>query len=136
MADSFEQLGYQQESPSVRNSFLAGAQELRNGIPPGEAPNTAGPDMVKAMSTDLWLDFLAIRLNEELVEGKSFVINLNTPDNNERFVIELSNGVLTSIADKNSVDPDLTITINRTDLEKIMMRLSDLRKWLNRVMQP
>ncbi len=128
LADSFEQLGYQQESPSVRNSFLAGAQELRNGIPPGEAPNTAGPDMVKAMSTDLWLDFLAIRLNEELVEGKLFVINLNTPDNNERFVIELSNGVLTSIADKNSVDPDLTITINRIDLEKIMMRLSDFEK--------
>jgi alkyl sulfatase BDS1-like metallo-beta-lactamase superfamily hydrolase len=33
LADVFEQIGYQQESPSVRNSFLAGAYELRNGIP-------------------------------------------------------------------------------------------------------
>ena len=28
LADAFEQIGYQQESPSVRNSFLAAAFEL------------------------------------------------------------------------------------------------------------
>ena len=33
LADVFEQIGYQRESPSVRNSFLAGACELRSGIP-------------------------------------------------------------------------------------------------------
>ena len=38
LADAFEQVGYQQESPSVRNSFLAAALELRSGIPEGAAP--------------------------------------------------------------------------------------------------
>jgi len=38
LADAFEQVGYQQESPSVRNSFLAAALELRSGIPSGAAP--------------------------------------------------------------------------------------------------
>ena len=39
LADVFEQLGYQQENPGLRNSFLAGALELRSGIPQGEIPN-------------------------------------------------------------------------------------------------
>jgi alkyl sulfatase BDS1-like metallo-beta-lactamase superfamily hydrolase len=33
LADIFEQLGYQQENPGLRYSFLAGAYELRTGIP-------------------------------------------------------------------------------------------------------
>ena len=35
LADVYEQIGYQKESPSLRNSFLAGAYELRHGIPQG-----------------------------------------------------------------------------------------------------
>lgn len=59
----FEQIGYQKESPSVRNFFLAGAYELCNSIPSGASPKTSGPDMISAMTTDLWLDFVAIRLD-------------------------------------------------------------------------
>ncbi len=36
LADVFEQIGYQQENPGLRNSFLAAAYELRTGIPQGE----------------------------------------------------------------------------------------------------
>jgi alkyl sulfatase BDS1-like metallo-beta-lactamase superfamily hydrolase len=45
LADSFEQLGYQQENPGLRNSFLAAAYELRTGIPEGEAASSSGPDV-------------------------------------------------------------------------------------------
>ena len=31
LADVYEQLGYQQENPGLRNSFLSGAYELRSG---------------------------------------------------------------------------------------------------------
>ena len=44
-----------------------------------------------------------------------------TPDNDEKFVVELSNGTLTNIKGFQAKDPDLTITINRSDLEKTMM---------------
>ena len=37
LADVYEQIGYQTESPSVRNSFLAAAYELRHGLPAGRA---------------------------------------------------------------------------------------------------
>jgi alkyl sulfatase BDS1-like metallo-beta-lactamase superfamily hydrolase len=121
LADVFEQIGYQQESPSVRNSFLAAAYELRNGIPTGASPKSSGPDIVRAMTTELWLDFLGVRLDSELASGKAFKINLVTPDNDEQFVLELSNGTLTNIAGFQADDADLTVTINRSDLEKTMM---------------
>lgn len=121
LADIFEQIGYQQESPSVRNSFLGAAYELRSGIPDGASPKTAGPDMVRAMDTELFLDFLGVRLDSKKAEGKAFKINLSTPDNNEKFVLELSNATLTNISGFQAKDADLTITINRSDLEKTMM---------------
>ncbi|MBW2706280.1 MAG: SCP2 sterol-binding domain-containing protein, partial [Deltaproteobacteria bacterium] len=121
LADVFEQIGYQQESPSVRNSFLAAALELRSGIPEGATPKTGGPDIIQAMTTELWLEFLAIRLDSKKAEGNEFKINLVTPDNDEKFVVELSNATLTSIEGFQVKDADLTITINRSDLEQTMM---------------
>jgi alkyl sulfatase BDS1-like metallo-beta-lactamase superfamily hydrolase len=121
LADVYEQIGYQKESPSVRNSFLAGAYELRNGIPQGASPKSTGPDMIRAMTTGLWLDFLGIRLDSKNSEGLNFVVNLVTPDNGEKFVVELSNATLTNIKGYQAEKPDLKITINRSDLEKTMM---------------
>ena len=121
LADVYEQIGYQKESPSVRNSFLAGAYELRNGIPQGASPKASGPDMVRAMTTDLWLDFMGIRMDAEKAEGKHFVINFITPDNGEQYVVELSNSTLTNIKGQLAKSPDLTITMNRSDLEEVMM---------------
>jgi len=121
LADVFEQIGYQQESPSVRNSFLAAAFELRSGIPSGASPKTAGPDLIKAMSTQLFFDFLAIRLDSRKAEGMAFTINFVTPDNGEKYIVELSNSVLTSIEGYSADDANLTLTINRADLEPVMM---------------
>ncbi len=63
LADVFEQIGYQKESPSLRNSFLAGAYELRSGLPKGIPPKSTGPDVIRAMSTESWLDFLGISVD-------------------------------------------------------------------------
>lgn len=121
LADVFEQIGYQQENPGLRNSFLAGAYELRSGIPEGESPKSTGPDMIRAMSTELFLEFLGIRMDSRKAGGMEFTINLVTPDNGERFVIELSDSTLTAIEGFQAEDADLTITIDRADLETVMM---------------
>jgi alkyl sulfatase BDS1-like metallo-beta-lactamase superfamily hydrolase len=73
------------------------------------------------MTTELWLDFLGIRLDSQKAEGKQFTINLSTPDNGEQFVVELSNGTLTNIEGFQAKDADLTITIDRADLVQTMM---------------
>ena len=122
LADAFEQLGYQKESTSLRNSFLAAALELRSGIPAGLPPRTVGPDTVRAMSTDLWLDYLGILVDSRKAEGKSFVINLVTPDDGGRYVLEMSNATLSSLAGFQAANADLTITIDRVDLEPVIMR--------------
>ncbi|WP_120500744.1 alkyl sulfatase C-terminal domain-containing protein [Roseovarius sp. EL26] len=80
LADAFEQIGYQQESPSVRNSFLEGASELRYGVPAGFVADLARPDIIRTMSTSMWLDFIAIRRGSSKVVGVNFVVNLNLPD--------------------------------------------------------
>jgi alkyl sulfatase BDS1-like metallo-beta-lactamase superfamily hydrolase len=121
LADVYEQIGYQRESTGTRNSFLAGAYELRHGIPQGASPKASGPDMIRAMSTDLWLDFLGIRLDGDKTAGKHFVINFVTPDNGEKYVVELSNSTLTNIKGHQAEKADLTITMNRSDLETVMM---------------
>ena len=122
LADAFEQMGYQKESSSLRNSFLAAAQELRAGIPTGLMPRSASPDTVRAMSTELWLDYLGILLDSRKAEGLAFTINLVTPDNGEQHVLELSHSTLTNIQGYQAKNADLTITINRADLVPIMMR--------------
>lgn len=120
LADVFEQIGYQKESPSVRNSFLSAAYELRNGFPSGVTAQSVSPDTVRAMSTELLLDFFGIRLDSQKAAGMKFTINLLTPDNGEKFVVEMSNSTLTNIKGFQTKNPDLTIAINRSDLELIM----------------
>jgi alkyl sulfatase BDS1-like metallo-beta-lactamase superfamily hydrolase len=121
LADVFEQIGYQQENPGLRNSFLNGAFELRSGIPEGASPKSSGPDVIRAMSTELFLDFLGIRMDSRKAGDMEFTINLMTPDNGEKFVLELSNATLTNIEGYQADDADLTVTINRADLEDTMM---------------
>lgn len=128
LADAFEQIGYQQESPSVRNSFLAGAFELRSGIPTGGIPNTGAPDVIRALTTSQFLDFLGIRLDSAAAEGTSFIVNLVTPDTSGKYVVELSHATLTNLEGFLSDDPDLTITVNRSDLEEAMIGATTLQQ--------
>jgi alkyl sulfatase BDS1-like metallo-beta-lactamase superfamily hydrolase len=120
LADVFEQLGYQCESSSLRNCYLAAAMELRDGIKEGMKPHRGGPDILKAMSTDMFIDFIAIHVDARKAERMQFKINLITPDNRENFLIEMSNETMTHIKGYLCRDPDLSIVINRSDLEQIM----------------
>ena len=122
LADAFEQIGYQQESSSLRNSFLAAALELRSGIPAGLMPRVASPDTVRAMGTDLWLDYLGILVDSRKAAGLAFKVNLVTPDVGEKYLLEMSNSTLTSIAGFQASKPDATVTVNRADLEQVMMQ--------------
>jgi len=124
LADAYEQLGYRAESTSVRNTFLQGAYELRNGLPGGLPPRSSSPDVTRAMATESWLDFLGISLDPRKAEGIRFTINLVTPDNGEQFLIEMSNATLTNIKGVQAEKPDLTITVDRADLNQVMMGAS------------
>ncbi len=60
LADAYEQLGYQAESGPWRNFYLSGAKELRKGM--GDSlTSSMDRDMIAGMSTELLLDYLAMR---------------------------------------------------------------------------
>jgi alkyl sulfatase BDS1-like metallo-beta-lactamase superfamily hydrolase len=127
LADVYEQIGYQQENPGLRNSFLAGAYELRSGIPEGATPDSMSPDIARAMTTDLFLDFLGILMDGRNADGMAFTINLVTPDNGEQFVLEMSNNTLTNIEGYQAEDADLTLTITRLGLAQAMTGAKSLQ---------
>ena len=86
-----------------------------------ETVSSSSPDVIRAMSTELFLNFLGIRMDSRKAEGMRFTINLVTPDNGEKFLIELENATLTNIKGFLAEKPDLTLTINRSDLEQTMV---------------
>lgn len=127
LAAIFEQIGYQQESPSVRNSFLSAAFELRSGIPEGVPPST-GSDVLRALTTEMFFDYLAIRLDSSQVEDVEFVANVEHPDTGEKLVIELSNGTLTTQVGFAASDPTFVVTIDRADFEGVIVGTSTLNE--------
>jgi alkyl sulfatase BDS1-like metallo-beta-lactamase superfamily hydrolase len=79
------------------------------------------------MTTDLFLDFLAILMDSRKAEGMEFTINLITPDNGEKFVIELSGATLTNIEGYQAENADLTLTIPRLGLAQVITGAKSLQ---------
>ena len=121
LASVFEQLGYQYESASMRNVFLSSAQELRNGAPAVAAARGTSPSLARAMTTTQWWDAVATRVDSGLADGTNFTMNFSSPDTQQNFVVEMSGGTLSNIEGYLSDDADVTITMNRSDLETVIM---------------
>lgn len=130
LAAVFEQLGYQYESASMRNVFLAAAQELRNGMPRIPAPRGTSPSLARAMTTSQWWDSVAIRVDSERADGMDFTMNFLTPDTGQQFVVELSGGTLTNIEGFQAEAPDVTVSIDRERLNEVIMGNTTLEELL------
>ena len=72
------------------------------GLTAPAAPARAGPDIVRALSLDLFFDFLGVRLNGEKAEGKTIVVNWAFPDTGQRYALTLQNCALTYLADRHA----------------------------------
>ena len=121
LADIFEQLGYQQENPGLRNSYLAAAYELRTGIPQGETANSSSPDVVRAMSTELFLNFLGHPHGQP--QGRGHAVHDEPCHAGQWREVHGRAGERHAHQHQGipGRKPDLTLTINRSDLEQTMM---------------
>lgn len=136
-ADALEQLGYATESATWRNAYLLGALELRQGRPDTAARAPVSPDLVRAMSLDLFFDYLAVRLNGENAEGHRFVLNWIFPDGDHpaggrRYVLTLQNCALTYLAERQSEHPDATVTLGRPVLDRLVLRELTIEEAIDR----
>ncbi len=126
LADTLDQLGYQSENGTWRNFYLSGAKELREGVQPTAYANTASPDMVSSMPIENFFDFLAIKLNGLKAAENPMSINFNLPDQNKKYFVQIKNGVLNYSPDKNKDDATLTLTIDRKDLDSLIIGTATL----------
>ena len=127
-ADALEQLGYQAESGPWRNFYLTGAQELRNGVQKLPTPNTASPDTVRAMTPEMFFDYLAVHINGEKAADAKAVLNFDFGEDGGTYKVELENGVLNHTADTQASDADATITLSRDVLNKIILKEETLKE--------
>ena len=121
LADTLEQLGYQSENAVWRNFYLTGAQELRHGVQKSMPGNTRSPDMVAAMSLDLFFDFLGVRLNGPKANGQRLVINFEFPDVQEKYIVRLENSVLTHTKGQRDEQATASVTIPRAVLNQVIL---------------
>lgn len=94
-ADALEQMGYQAESATWRNAFLYGAQELRHGVVQMPARVATGADTLAGLSSDIFFDMLAIRIDPEKAASQSMVVNWHFPDRAEKLVMTIAHSTLT-----------------------------------------
>lgn len=127
-AAALEQLGYQAEAGPWRNFYLTGAKELREGVKQLPTPDTASPDTVRAMSLDLFFDYIAMRVNGPKAAGKSIMLNFDFPDTKEQYLLELSNSALSHLAGRQSDKADATVIIDRSTLNDIVLGETMLEK--------
>ena len=83
-ADTLEQLGYQAENGTWRNFYLSAARELRDGVVVMPTPSSASADAVKAMSVEMFLQYLAVRLNGPKAADRAYVFDLRFTDLGEQ----------------------------------------------------
>ncbi|SDR95898.1 Alkyl sulfatase BDS1, metallo-beta-lactamase superfamily [Paraoerskovia marina] len=124
-ADTFEQLGYQAENGTWRNFYLTGAMELRDGIRKQHVLVTASADSVRAMSVSMFLDYIAMRIKAPEAVSLSSTFAVVLPDIDEKYVLELGNGVLNH-RPGTSDDVQATLTFDRSVLDAVVLGTTDI----------
>ncbi len=121
-ADALEQMGYQAESATWRNAFLYGAQELRHGVFQMPVRPGMGADTLAGLSSDVFFDLMAIRLDAKKAAGQSLVVNWRFTDRNETLVLTLKHCTLTHRMGETAANADVSVTTTRATMDQIVMR--------------
>ncbi|WP_017584888.1 alkyl/aryl-sulfatase [Nocardiopsis ganjiahuensis] len=118
LAGVYERLGFGAENGTWRNFYLQGAAELRRGKP--DLPPNLGAGMAAALSVDQLFESLAIRVNGPKAWEEHFVIDWVFTDRDTTYRTTLSNGALTTREKPRRGEPDLTITLNKFRLLRLL----------------
>lgn len=119
LADVYDQLGHGAENGPWRNFYLVGAAELRSGPTPVDI-DTTDPAMMMALTVDMIIDSMAVRIDGPRAADTGFVMDWHLTDENRVVRLRLSHGALTHrTASPNAPlrgDPDVTLTLTKASL--------------------
>lgn len=123
-ADAMEQLGYQSESSTWRNSYLLAAQELRT--PPGAGAHQTLPissDMLALLPLARFLEFLAIRIDGNKAQELQARWNWTLVEEDGRSQeqrLTLSHGALSHLSGRHEGAVDAHIVCSRAQLAELL----------------
>ncbi len=120
-ADAMEQLGYQSESATWRNSYLLGARELRDGPPRSAQATTAiiAAEVVAAVPLEMFLDVLAIRVNGPKAQDMKLRFDWTLTDDGSCRKVTLVNGVLNHSVGSHGESAQASVHLSRGQLATI-----------------
>lgn len=128
-ADALEQLGYQAESATWRNAYLFGARELRMGKLQLNPRTILGADLIRAITTETFFDFMGVRLNADRAAGHRFAIDWRFSDTGQSITLNLENSTLTHMPGP-AADATLVVSTTRPVLDALMVRQSTVAQSL------
>lgn len=125
LAQVYERLGFGAENATWRNFYLTAAQEIgRNNKEGGDEKMVAGgkTPLGKNLQISQWFDVLSIQINGKLASERDtkVVIELDVTDEDAKWTIEISNGVLIHRRHQKGQDRgekvDLSLRLTKSEL--------------------
>ena len=130
LARTYDQLGYKAESATARNSYLTGADELRNGPPKQGVDRSYLIDMLVQTPIERFLEAMAAGLDGPAAEGKDLKVNLVLTDTKESFVLWIENAVLHWKKAAPATDANATLTLTKGIFIKMMAGTAGIKDTL------
>jgi alkyl sulfatase BDS1-like metallo-beta-lactamase superfamily hydrolase len=118
LASVLEQLGHGAENATWRNSYLTGARELRSGTIEHTELTSSG--LAPALTITQLFDSLAIRIVGPRAWSERLSIDWRFTDTGEYYRMELSNGALIHHPATVIREADLTVTLTRPQLLRLL----------------
>ncbi|MFB7339142.1 alkyl/aryl-sulfatase [Streptomyces hydrogenans] len=117
LAGVYDRLGHGAENGPWRNFYLTSAMELRHGVNPALL-DAAGPELLRALTTGMLLDSLAIRIDGPRAWDEDLTVDLVLTDEDTRHRLTLHNGALTHRTQGGTprTPAGLTLTLTRPQL--------------------
>ncbi|MER5759510.1 alkyl sulfatase dimerization domain-containing protein [Streptomyces sp. NPDC002082] len=120
LAGVYDTLGHGAENGPWRNFYLTSAMELRHGEN-AALLDTANPEMAMALTTDMLIDSIAVRIDGPRAWGEDLTIDLVLTDEGSHHRLTLHNGALTH---RTVTDPrtpaGLTLTLTKPQLLAVL----------------
>ncbi|WP_192564576.1 alkyl/aryl-sulfatase [Pseudomonas gozinkensis] len=130
LARAYEQMGYQAESATWRNSYLTAAMELRNGPPVKGVKRSDLIELMKQTPTERFLEAMAASLDGPAADGKSWTFNLVLTDTNESFVLWIENAVLHYRKGPTAANANATLTVTKDLFVQLLGGTAGLKETL------
>ncbi|UFQ02597.1 alkyl/aryl-sulfatase [Pseudomonas fitomaticsae] len=130
LARAYEQMGYQAESATWRNSYLTAAMELRNGPPAKGVKRSDLIELMRQTPTERFLEAMAASLDGPAADGKNWTFNLVLTDTNESFVLWIENAVLHYRKGPTAANANATLTVTKDLFVQLLGGTAGLKETL------